>query len=638
LNRAALLLLGLAVAPLRAQPPPPAARPPLASGAGPSAIDLGAIPVPVLDDFEAVVRDQLVASRLSVEKMIADRARHSDLTEALGELCLLYLRYELMGAAEPCLRQMAAQEPTDFRWPYYQTILYVREGDLGEARSSVEAALALRPGDVPALLRAGDLYVREGALDDAERVYASALERDPSSSAARFGMGSVLAARGDPRAAAELFEAALPGQPEGTVVHYHLGLAYRSLGDLDRARAELAKSKQVAIAFPDPLAARLDALSVSHRALLFRGVDARLRGEPEQAAAIFEEILASDPENAEAHYNLARAQVELGALAEAEGHLRRALEIRPDFFDAHFNLAVMLGRRGDDEGAAQHLARAVEIDPDDLPTRVLWARALAQEGKREQAVRELERVLSVDPAVPGARLALGAIEADLGHLEAATRHLRLASEQASDAERSEAHLRLAMLDPRVMPHAEILAHLRAAVALAPADPRARAALAEQLARSGDYAEAANTFAALVELAPDDPRSHLGRGMTLVLAGSYRPAREALEASLLRLPDHPALTDLLARLLATCPDPEVRNGERAVTLAERVVEIEPNLDHEETLAMALAEAGRFEEAIDRQQRVLAEEQARNGASSERRRQRLALYVGHQAVRAPWLGQR
>jgi serine/threonine-protein kinase len=257
---------------------------------------------------------------------------------------------------------------------------------------------------------------------------------------------------------------------------------------------------------------------------------------------------------------------------------------------------------------ARHLARAVEIDPDHLPTRVLWARVLAQEGQVHRAIAELERVLSIDPATPGARPAL-----------------------------SEAHLRLALLDARALPREEVLAHLRAAVELDPGAGRARAALGEELARGGEYLQAAEEFGRLVELSPEDPRAHLGRGMTLVLAGSYGRAREALEASLGSLPNHPALGDLLARLLATCPDPLLRDGQRAVTLAQSVVEIEPTLDHTETLAMALAEAGRWEEAVLWQRRVLADEQASSGSTSERRHRRLALYEQRQPVRAPWLGQ-
>ncbi len=177
--------------------------------------DLSGIPVPTLDDFEAAVRDQLEASRSAVEQMLADGSRRSEATEALGNLCLLYLRYELMEAAEPCLRRVLSLKPTDFRWPYYQTILYVRDGDLKEAQASVEAALALRPGDVPALLRAGDLYLRAGDMEKAERAFTAALEREPSSSAARFGLGRIAAERDDPRAAASHFEAALVGSARG---------------------------------------------------------------------------------------------------------------------------------------------------------------------------------------------------------------------------------------------------------------------------------------------------------------------------------------------------------------------------------------------------------------------------------------
>jgi tetratricopeptide (TPR) repeat protein len=352
-------------------------------------------------------------------------------------------------------------------------------------------------------------------------------------------------------------------------------MAYRALGDRERARAELAKSQQQAITFPDPLAARLDALSVSQRVLFIRGVEARRRGQPDVAASVFEEILESDPDYAEAHYNLARALIELDRLPEAELHLRRAIDLRPDFSDAHFNLAVTLGRRGETEEAERHLARAAEIDPDDLPTRVLWARVLAQQGQGERAIEELERVLSIDPATPGARLALVAI---------GTEHAR------------------------------------------------------ELARGGDFAQAAREFGRLVELSPDDPETHVGQGMALLLAGSYGQARAALEASHERLPDSAALGDLLARLLATCPDAAVRDGARAVVLAERVVEIEPSLDHSETLAMALAEAGRWDEAVALQRRVMAEEKASSGSTSDRRARRLALYERGEPVRAPWLGQR
>jgi hypothetical protein len=82
---------------------------------------------------------------------------------------------------------------------------------------------------------------------------------------------------------------------------------------------------------------------------------------------------------------------------------------------------------------------------------------------------------------------------------------------------------------------------------------------------------------------------------------------------------------------------VRDGGRAVVLAERVVAVEPTIDRGETLAMALAEAGRWEEAVARQRRVLVEEESKTGSASERRRRRLALDEQRPPVRAPRRGQ-
>ena len=45
------------------------------------------------------------------------------------------------------------------------------------------------------------------------------------------------------------------------------------------------------------------------------------------------------------------------------------------------------------------------------------------------------------------------------------------------------------------------------------------------------------------------------------------AYERAGAALERAPDHPELNHTLARLLATCTDPEVRDGGRALELAE-----------------------------------------------------------------------
>jgi len=593
--------------------------------------DLDAVPLPLLDVFEPAARRHLEQARATAASLVAERHEHA--LEAFGALCALYLRYELFDAAEPCLAQARALAVDDFRWPYYEAVLHARDADLERGRDSIEAALRLRPDDVPALLRAGDLHLLAGERDRAEAAYAAALAADPASGGARFGLGRAAAARGDTAAAIQHFEAALEDQPVGSVVHHHLGMAYRAAGDLERAREELAKNRQIEIVYPDPLIRALDSLAVSRESIFNQGIELLRRGDPEAASAAFQRVLELAPEDAQAHYNLARALIDLDRLDQAEGHLRRALAAWPDFFDAHLNLAILLGRTGRADEAAAHLDRAVALDPEHGPTRILWARVLAGRGDEAAATRELEAVLRLDPSNVEARLALAALRVDAGDLTAARRHFEqvLASGAASGRELAEARLRLARL-PGTPPQTAA-AHLRAAVEHDPRSPAARRALAERLALDGAYAAAAVELTALVEIVPDDPRAHLGLATVLLRAGSFASAREALEQGTREIPDDLALQNLLARLLATCPDGDQRDGARAVVLAQALVERRLTYDHAETLAMALAEAGRFDDAVEWQRRVLARRNV-DGAPSPASERWLEHYLARRPVREPW----
>jgi len=68
---------------------------------------------------------------------------------------------------------------------------------------------------------------------------------------------------------------------------------------------------------------------------------------------------------------------------------------------------------------------------------------------------------------------------------------------------------------------------------------------------------------------------------------------------------------------------------------RLVEEELTVDHAETLAMAYAEVGRFEDAIRWQTKVVDEGPIAEPTATDERQKRLELYQRHQPVRAPWL---
>ena len=80
---------------------------------------------------------------------------------------------------------------------------------------------------------------------------------------------------------------------------------------------------------------------------------------------------------------------------------------------------------------------------------------------------------------------------------------------------------------------------------------------------------------------------------------------------------------------------MRGGGRALELANLVFERQPSIDHGETVAMALAELGRFDEATEFQRRVLRHAQTAAPRQVAPIRERLSLYESGEPCRAPWL---
>ena len=120
-------------------------------------------------------------------------------------------------------------------------------------------------------------------------------------------------------------------------------------------------------------------------------------------------------------------------------------------------------------------------------------------------------------------------------------------------------------------------------------------------------------------------------MVLVTEGRWTQARDRLAAAMERFPDTPAFPLALARVLAAAPDRRARDGRRALEVMRRLPEEQQRMDLGETLAMALAEVGRFEEAAGVQREAIA---AAPEELQERMAANLELYEAGQPCRTPW----
>ena len=170
-------------------------------------------------------------------------------------------------------------------------------------------------------------------------------------------------------------------------------------------------------------------------------------------------------------------------------------------------------------------------------------------------------------------------------------------------------------------------HLRQAVAIDPAFASAQGNLGVALCRTGRCEEGVGHLQRALTIDPAATRAHRDLAEAYASLGRNREAATHFLKALERAPDDVFLLNRAGWILATAPEADVRDGRRALTLAERAVQVTARRDEIslDTLAAALAELGRFADAATAGADALAIARQRgNTQIIPELEQRLALY--------------
>ena len=598
--------------------------------------ELVPLPLPNLSTMEDATRQRLELLQDRVVELQLS-APDGDLAEAYGTLGTYYIAHHLNDAAEVAFRNAALLSPDDFRWAYYLGFVYQMVGDLERERSAYSRALELRPDDVPTHLHLAELLLALGENEAAYDQFRRALELSPSEAAARGGLGRAAGALGRPEEAVEHLTTALELQPRATIAHYQLALAYRKLGDMEAARAHMEQRGTVELGFDDPLLGAIEPLKkedvvevVLEMAAEPEDHDDRsiamfaatyLGDRPEAVEKIHEAIVnltpvagSLDPSSDEGfrnrlirarlHLALARLALDRGDSGGARNQLEVALALAPGMVEALLMLGHVLEAAGDVEAAVERYSAALEFEP--ANTRALRSRATAlMELRRDrEAITDLERLCALGLEGDGVRIRLAVALLRLGELEAARDHYGKALELSLDSsDAAQVHHHLGIIETRSGSDESAVEEYRTALALDPDLVLARLDLGAALGRLGRYQESAEIYRRVVEEDPENIRARLGEAEALTGLGRSLEARRRLEEGWQAMPDSVELLHALARLLASADDPETRDGERALDLARRMVRDGLSPLRLETLAMASAQAGLFQEAVRLQQELI-----------------------------------
>jgi tetratricopeptide (TPR) repeat protein len=296
--------------------------------------------------------------------------------------------------------------------------------------------------------------------------------------------------------------------PEGFIVKVYQGHieAERLKADCQRIPHTPEDRRKLALPFPGTLY-----LGDFRRNMFTYGAAFSQRGYFDQAIREFSLALETDPDYAEAHYNLGTCYLKQGKSDEARRHLLRALELRHEYPDALNNLGMLAAQAGDAREAIRYFQQAVDQRPDYALGFYNLGNLYRREQRFSEAKQALERALTLAPDDPEVNYGAGMLYAQLNDTDRALKYWQQAL------------------------------HLR------PDYPDALNNLGVLFLRQGRTAEALERFQKARRVAPDFDQPYLNLARLYMAQGEKSEAREILQQWLARHPDHAAARRMLKQL-------------------------------------------------------------------------------------------
>jgi tetratricopeptide (TPR) repeat protein len=244
--------------------------------------------------------------------------------------------------------------------------------------------------------------------------------------------------------------------------------------------------------------------------------------------------------------------------------------IEPYHSNAEANVGLILVRRGDLDAAKQHYLAALAIDPSYAQAHQRLGGILAAQGDTDGAVAHYRAAVRAEPGFATAHNNLAITLEQLGQTD------------------------------------EALTEYAEGVRLEPENAQSRCNFAAALAGARRLSEAIEQFRIAARLQPQLIEARFGLASAYAQAGQERAAIAEFEQLLREQPEWPPGEAALAWLLATAEDARIRDGARALQLAEdadrRTAHDNPEVLN--ALAAAYAENGRFREAVATAEQALA----------------------------------
>ncbi|SPE23035.1 TPR repeat-containing protein [Acidobacteriia bacterium SbA2] len=295
---------------------------------------------------------------------------------------------------------------------------------------------------------------------------------------------------------------------KGFIVKVYQGAAdaARLTADCDRIPQTAEERIKLALPFPGTLH-----LAEFRRNEFTYGAAFSQAGYYDQAIQEFNLALETDPDYAEAHYNLGTLYLKQGKADEARRHLERALELRHEYPDALNNLGLLAVQAGDSAQAIRFFQQAIDQRADYALAYYNLGNVYRREQRFTEAKQALDRAVALAPDDPEVNYGAGMLYAQLNETDRALKYWQHALE------------------------------------IRPDYPEALNNLGVLFVHEGKTADAQDLFARALHAAADFDQPYLNLARLYVGQGEKDRAREILQQLLARHPDHAMAKSMLEKL-------------------------------------------------------------------------------------------
>lgn len=314
---------------------------------------------------------------------------------ALAGLCethlAVYIRTRSTATVDDAESVCQAALEADESLPEVHTALgylFWHTGDFERSERQFRRAIEIETNFYEAYAGLGDALYSQNKLDESGLIYVRLTQLQPAYWRSHQKLGAYYYRLGKDALALESFRKVTELTPDNAPGWNNLGAVNFMLGNLEDATE--AWERAIEISPTQSMYANLgtmyyylgrfeDAVEMQRKALELTPDDFRMWG---RLAAAYKEMPGHEAE-ADAAYNRG---IELAT---------EILEVNPNESDAHKNIALFYAHTGEGGFAARSIERALQLTPEDPDTHFFAALSYLELGDRERCLQELERAVAL---------------------------------------------------------------------------------------------------------------------------------------------------------------------------------------------------------------------------------------------------